>query len=295
MRRALILGSGGQLGSALLAASWPRNWSVQGLDRARLDITAAVRVEHALALADPDLVVNAAAFTDTDGAERDPALADAVNREGAARVADACARRQVPLVHLSCANVFDGELSRPWREDDPISPVNVCGTSKAAGEAEVRRRLETHVILRTAWLFGPTNFLRTVLTLGVEREALRIVAGETACPAAAPDLAAAVVRIADRVVGGVPVWGTFHFANPGEASRVAFVEAILRMAGLPTNVEPVEVPDWTRPARRPANAVLDCAKIERVYGVAPRPWREALRELLPSVALRDRQEAARAT
>jgi dTDP-4-dehydrorhamnose reductase len=285
VRRALILGGSGQLGAALVAASWPRNWSVCGSSRPRLDITERIRVERALALADPDLVVNAAAYTDVDGAELEPAAAYAVNRDGAALVAEACSRRQVPLIHVSSSDVFDGELSRPWREDDPVSPVNICGASKAAGEVEVRRRLETHVILRTSWLFGTagTSFVRTMLTLGAERPAMRIVAGETARPTAAHDLAAAVIRIADRLVGGVPVWGTFHFANTEEESRAGFVEAILRMAGLPTRVEPIRAAEWIRPARRPANAVLDCARISRVYGIEPRPWREALSELLPLV------------
>jgi dTDP-4-dehydrorhamnose reductase len=283
MRRALVLGGKGQLGGALAAAPWPRNWTVRAYDRPRLDITQRGNVERALALADPDLVVNAAGFTDVDAAEAEPATAYAVNRDGAALVAEACARRQVPLIHVSAADVFDGELDRPWREDDPVSPINLYGASKAAGEVEVRRRLETHVILRTSWLFGDarTGLLRTILTLGAERSALRVVAGETARPTAAQDLAAAVIRVADRLVGGVPVWGTFHFANAGATSRVAFVETMLRMAGLPTRVEPIDAPAWARAARRPANAVLDCALFERVYGIAPRDWREALAELLP--------------
>jgi dTDP-4-dehydrorhamnose reductase len=286
LRRALILGSGGQLGTALVAAPWPHNWTVHAFDHPRLDITERDQVERALALADPDLVVNAAAHTDVDGAEIDPEAAYAVNRDGAALVAEACSRRQVALIHISAADVFDGELTRPWREDDPVSPINVCGASKAAGELEVRRRLEPHVILRTSWLFGATgaSFVRTMLTLGAERPALRVVAGEMARPTAAQDLAEAVIRIADRLVGGVPAWGTFHFANTGEESRAGFAEAILRMAGLATRVEPIPAAEWVRPAPRPANAVLDCAKIERIYGIEQRPWREALTELLPLVA-----------
>lgn len=285
MRRALILGSNGQLGAALVAASWPRNWTVCGFDRPRLDVTERGLVERALALADPDLVVNAAALTDIDRAELEPAAAYAVNRDGAGLVADACARRQVPLIHISSVDVFGGEVSRPWRVDDPVSPINICGASKAAGEAEVRRRLETHVILRTSWLFSAAahGFLRTMLTLGAERPALRIVAGETGRPTAAQDLAAVVIRVADRLVGGVPAWGTFHFANAGETTRAAFIEAILRMAGLPTRIEPIPAAEWMRAARRPANAVLDCARIERVYGIELRPWRAALAELLPLV------------
>jgi dTDP-4-dehydrorhamnose reductase len=286
MRRALILGGKGQLGGALAAARWPDNWRVRAFDRPQLDITQRAKVERALALADPDLVVNAAGFTDADAAELEPATAYAVNRDGAALVAEACARRQVPLIHISAADVFDGELARGWREDDPVSPINLYGASKAAGEVEIRRRLETHVILRTSWLFGggKRGLVRTMLTLGAERPAVRVVAGETARPTAAPDLAAAVIRVAERLVGGVPAWGTFHFANAGATSRAEFTEAMLRMAGLSTRVEPVEAAGWARAARRPANAVLDCALFERVYGIAPRDWREALAELLPVAA-----------
>jgi dTDP-4-dehydrorhamnose reductase len=294
VRRALILGSDGQLGGALVAAPWARSWSVQGFGRKRIDVTEPDGVERALALADPDLVVNAAAYADLDGAEREPALAYAVNRDGAAVVAAACARRQLPLVHVSSADVFDGALARPWREDDPVSPINVYGASKAAGEAEIRRRLETHLILRTSWLFG-AGFVRAITALGLESSVLRILAAETARPTAAPDLAAVIARVADRLVGGVPVWGTFHFANAGETSRAEFVETILRKSGLPTRIEPIAAAEEVRSACRPANAVLDCTRIARVYGIEPRPWREALAELLPAAAPRRRQASARAS
>jgi dTDP-4-dehydrorhamnose reductase len=285
VRRALILGCGGQLGSVLTAARWPRGWRVRGLDRLQLDVTDPVLTRQAIARADPDLVVNAAACTDVDGAEQDPDSAYAVNRDGAAFVAEACACRHVPLIHISSSDVFDGELGRAWGEADPVSPINICGASNAAGENEVRRRLETHVILRTSWLFGATGsgVLRNVLTLGAERSVLRVVAGETARPTAAHDLAAAVIAVAERLVGGVPAWGTYHFANAGEASRASFTEAILRLAGLPTRVEAVAAAE-ARPALRPGNAVLDCSLIARVYGLTPRPWQKALAELLPLAA-----------
>jgi dTDP-4-dehydrorhamnose reductase len=283
VRRALILGSAGQLGAALTAAPWPRSWRVRGYDRPRLDITDELLVQRALALADPDLVINTAAYTDVEGAERDPAAAYAVNREGAALVAEACARRQIPLVHISTADVFDGELARPWTEADPVSPINLCGASKAAGELEVRQRLETHVILRTSWLFGSgrTGVMHRMMSAGAERPVLRVPAGEEARPTPAHDLAAAIIAIAERLVGGVPVWGTFHYAGAGAVSRPGFAEAILRLAGLPTRVEPVPAAEGQQAARRPANAVLDCSRIARVYGIEPRSWREGVAELMP--------------
>jgi dTDP-4-dehydrorhamnose reductase len=285
MRRALILGSRGLLGGALLAAAWTRAWAVRGLDRRDLDITDRDEVARAIARADPDLVVNAAGVSDPDAAEREPAAAHAVNRDGAASVAEACARRQVPLVCFSAADVFDGALARAWREDDPVSPINVLGASKAAGESEVRRRLETHVIIRTSWLFGSGGgVLPAILTLGAEGGAPSVAANETARPTAVQDLAAAVARIADRLVGGIPAWGTFHFANSGAASRADFVAAMLRMAGLPPATRTAGPAAWPREAPRPQNAVLDCARIESVYGVVPRDWRDALAELLPLAA-----------
>lgn len=126
--------------------------------------------------------------------------------------------------------------------------------------------------------------LPAILTLGAEGGAPSVAANETARPTAVQDLAAAVARIADRLVGGIPAWGTFHFANSGAASRADFVAAILRMAGLPPATRTAGPAAWPREAPRPQNTVLDCARIESVYGVVPRDWRDALAELLPLAA-----------
>jgi dTDP-4-dehydrorhamnose reductase len=277
----LVFGAGGQLGQALVALHRPGAWRVRGLGRAAADITDRAAVAAAIGAARPDLVVNAAAFTHVDQAETDRSRCLAVNRDGAAVLAQTSAALGVPLLQVSTDYVFDGTLRRPYTEDDPMAPLNQYGRAKAEAEKLVRALAPHHVILRTSWLFGPhgRNFLRTVQYLAAAGGKLRMVADQHGNPTPAAALAAAIASIARRITEGRGAWGTFHFAGAPATTWHGFASAIVAsgwpQAPRPT-VLPIATADYPTPAIRPRRAVLDCARIAAAYGIAQPDWRDFL-------------------
>ncbi len=288
----VLTGARGQLGWELQRRAVAAGLTVDASDRADLDITDAACVEARLAAIRPALVVNAAAYTAVDQAENDREAAFAVNRDGPAHLARACAEHGIPLIHISTDYVFDGEHPGAYTEDDPVAPLGVYGVSKCAGEEAVRAACPRHVILRTAWVYGVhgQNFVKTMLRLGREREVLRVVGDQHGCPTFAGDLADAVLAIAARLqTGDVPVhgWGTFHCTNQGQTTWCHFAREIFdrvqpQWDRVP-RVEAIATDEYPTPARRPANSVLDNTRLERVYGLRLRPWQPALVEMLDSL------------
>ena len=281
----LVFGGGGQLGRALALCDRPGRLRIVRYDREAADITDAQAVAEAIGVARPGLVVNAAAYTAVDQAEREPDRCLAVNRDGAGNVADACARAGVPLVHVSTDYVFDGAARAPYREYDPPSPVNLYGASKLAGEALVRAATRRHVILRTAWMFSPhgKNFLRTVLRLAQSGRPLRIVADQLGCPTPASAVAEAITLMAGRIIAGDGAWGVFHLAGAPPTSWHGFAETIISRAipgPLAPPVIPIGTADYPTPARRPAQSTLACGRILAAYGIAQPDWRAAIGTVL---------------
>lgn len=286
----LIFGGGGQVAAALPGAS-PPGWDVRALGRDAADITRPAEVAAALDAARPAAVVNAAAYTAVDRAESEPERAVAANRDGARIVAEACAERGLRLIHLSTDYVFDGRKAGPYREDDPVAPLGAYGRSKAEGEAAVRAAGGRHVILRTSWVYGPVgqNFVRTMLRLGRERPELRVVDDQSGSPTSTADLADAILVIARRLAEGEGAGtGTFHFCGGGVTTWYRFAQAIFDEAARrgypPPRLTPIATADYPTAARRPANSALDCSRIARVYGIRPRPWREALGRCIDRIA-----------
>jgi len=274
-RTLLVFGGEGQVGRAIGSLLPPASWRVVAASRALADITEAAEVNRLVSQVEPDVIVNAAAFTAVDDAEATPERAVLVNAEGAAIVADAALQVGAPIIHLSTDYVFDGRSTRPWIETDRVGPLSVYGLSKEAGEQAVRRVHSGHVILRTSWVFGyhGKNFVRTMLRLGAERPQLRIVADQHGCPTPASDLAIAIWRIALQTV-------TYHFAGHGATTWFDFAGRIFTEAkrhGLPApQLEPIASAAYPTPASRPAYSVLDCAKIGAVFGIVPPSWHGGL-------------------
>ena len=291
MTEVLVFGAAGQIGRELVGQAWPHGIRAVGADRGTADIVDRAAVGHAFARMRPDLVVNAAAYTAVDKAEQEPARAFAVNRDGAANLAEACAAQSVPLIHLSTDYVFDGAKAGAYAEDDPVSPLGVYGASKEAGEAAIRARLERHVILRTAWVFGVhgQNFVKTMLRLGAERAELRIVADQHGCPTEAFDIAHAITRIAAALLrpDAAPRFGTFHYAGAPATTWHGFAEAIFRRAAAAGRPVPkltaIATADYPTPARRPANSMLATDKLERTYAIPPCDWPAALDRVLAAL------------
>jgi dTDP-4-dehydrorhamnose reductase len=285
----LVFGGEGQLGRALAEAKAPAGWRVTAVSRAAADITDADQVMRAIDAHEPAVVVNAAAYTAVDKAENDSVAAFRINEYGASIVARAASEAQATVIHPSTDYVFDGQASRPWREDDPTQPLGVYGASKAAGEEAVRDAARRHVILRTSWVFGAhgNNFVKTMLRLGAERPALKIVADQVGRPTSAHDLADAILTIAGKIGGGVSTakfYGTFHFANEGAVSWYEFAREIFaqgaKRGGPSPELAAIPTSDYPTPAKRPAYSVLDCDKLAGLYGIEPRPWQLALGDVL---------------
>lgn len=270
--RIAVTGAGGMLSRALQHAGGAR---VEAWASAAVDIRELSQVEEALERSRPAVVINAAAWTDVDGAEARPADAYALNQFGAANVASACAARGVRLVQVSTDYVFDGEKDGAWLEGDATGPLGVYGDSKLWGEREVQTRCPDHVIARTAWLYGPwsrRNFVDTMLRLTAERPSVDVVDDQWGSPTFSIDLARALLFLAES-----PVRGVVHAVNGGRTTWCGLTREIVRLTGSACEVRAVSRTSFPRPAKRPANSVLDTGKL-RGMGWVMRGWEEALEE-----------------
>lgn len=266
-----ITGAGGMLGQAVAAAAHDAGHEVLALTRAELDVADAAAVEHAISGARPGAVVNCAAWTDVDGAEEHEAQATQINGEGAGNLARAAATAGARLVHVSTDYVFAGDAREPYVESDPVAPRSAYGRSKLAGERAVTAAGGAHAIVRTAWLFGAggRNFVDTMLTLGAEREELRVVHDQIGCPTWTGHLAPALVRAAQ----GGPA-GVFHAVGAGRCSWFQLARTAIERAGLSCAVLPTTSAEFPRPAPRPAFSVLGSERGEDAITLPP--WQEGL-------------------
>ena len=284
----LVTGSKGQVGWELLNRGAGKGATVTGVDIEEIDIADKRAVEKLVGNLSPDLVVNAAAYTAVDAAEENVELAFQVNRDGPANLAAACLAGEIPLIHISTDYVYGGDQEGTYVEDDPTAPLGVYARSKAEGDRAVSGILAEHIILRTAWVYGVhgQNFVKTMLRLGRDRERLSVVDDQKGCPTDAADLAEAILDIARQIhqMQKVP-WGIYHFCSRGQTTWHGFAGEIFRLASQyetfkVESVEPVPTSGYPTPARRPANSVLDCSKINRVFSIIPPPWEQSLADML---------------
>lgn len=273
----LVFGSTGQVATELRRQAPEAVF----LGRDRADLTDPAACAAAIRAANPTAVINAAAWTAVDRAETEEAAAHVVNGAAPGAIARACADLGVPLVQISTDYVFDGSGTAPHRPEDPVSPVNAYGRSKWAGEEAVRASGATHVILRTSWVFSAhgANFVKTMLRLGAERPALRIVADQIGGPTPADAIAAACLRLAAALREGARS-GTHHFAGAPETSWAGFARETFRIAGMPTTVEDIPTEAFPTPARRPLNSRLDCSALAADFGITQPDWRAALAQVI---------------
>jgi dTDP-4-dehydrorhamnose reductase len=274
----LVFGGNGQLGQELTRAAAARAAALRALSHAEANIADTAAVATALALWNPNLVVNAAAYTKVDLAETELEEARLGNEIGPGVLAAACAGAGIPMVHISTDYVFDGSKDGAYLESDPACPMNAYGRSKAAGEDAVRCRLKHHIILRTAWVYSEFghNFLKAILRLAATRDELRIVSDQHGSPTSAGELAEAVLNVAAAFVHDRTLAGTYHFTAAGVttwhgfASRV--VAAAAPLTGRNPRVVPIGTADYPTAAKRPANSHLDCRLFVEKFGFLPRHW-----------------------
>jgi dTDP-4-dehydrorhamnose reductase len=281
--KVLVTGSDGQLGRELMKTS-PDGWTVVGVDMPGVDITDEKQVNRLMSKIQPDWVINCAAYTHVDRAESDPDAAHAVNCDGAANLARAAWQGGARLVHISTDFVFSGNQYRPYQPDDVPAPVSVYGKTKLAGETAVRDLLgKEALIIRTAWLYAAcgNNFVKTMIRLMVEKDALSVIDDQIGTPCWAGGLAEVVWAAVEKRLCGV-----FHWTDAGVASWYDFAVAIQEEAadaGLLDRIIPVyPVPTHQYPttAKRPAFSVLDKTGLVAATGIRPWHWRTRLRQML---------------
>jgi dTDP-4-dehydrorhamnose reductase len=287
--RFAITGAAGMLGQDLADAVRDAGHEALPFPRADLDITDGAAVERVMRRADPDVVINCAAWTDVDGAERDEAGATAVNGTGAGVLARAAAACGAWTIHVSSDYVFDGTKRSPYVESDPVGPLSAYGRSKLEGERHVASEApDRHTIVRSSWLFGARGpcFPATILRLARERDELRVVDDQVGCPTFTGHLAAALVEVGARESRPA---GILHIAGGGTCSWYEFAREIVASAGVTCDVQPCSTADMPRPANRPAYSVLRSSR----GGEAPvlPDWRAGLGRYM---ALRNAAEQVRA-
>jgi dTDP-4-dehydrorhamnose reductase len=277
VNRVLVTGGRGLLGNEIADALCNRfevrstdlhDWDVSDLSACRREVR-----DHR-----PQVVLHCAAYTAVDRAESEPEAAYAVNAEGTRNVALACREQGALVVTFGTDYVFDGALSRPYREEDPVRPLSVYAKSKLAAEDALREVGCDHLLIRTQWLYGPRgkNFLQTILSRARKGETLRVVADQTGCPTCTTDLAGAVLRLLDAGARG-----TVHFSNEGETTWYGLARFALERTGLSAvPLLPVATRELPYPAQRPAYSVLSKEKYRRITGETPRRWDEAVGEFL---------------
>ena len=281
----LVTGAAGQLGYEL-ARVLPQYGDVVALDRSRLDLADADIIRTTVRNLRPRLIVNAGAYTAVDQAEREGALAEAINARAPGVLAEEAQRLGAVLIHYSTDYVFDGLASTPYAEESPTLPLNVYGRSKLHGEQAIAASAATAIVFRTSWVYASRgrNFFLTIRRLAAERDELRIVADQWGIPNWSRTLAEATATLVGR---GLPALaahaGLYHLAGRGQTNWFEFARAIVGEVERP-KVTPIETAEYPTAARRPAYAVLATAKFERTFGFGLPDWREMLRSCIAQTA-----------
>lgn len=286
-RRVLILGAAGQVGREL-QRSFTSFGEVIAVDRGAADLVVPDQIRDLIRRVQPEVILNAAAYTAVDRAEAETDLAFAINGEAPRVLAEEAQRHNALLVHYSTDYVFDGSKQGPWVETDETKPLNLYGASKLAGEEAIRQVGGQYLILRTSWVYGPhgRNFLLTMLRLGRERDRLTVVNDQHGAPTTSVEIASATRAIVDGIAEGrhgqAAQWaGLYHMTCSGSTTWCGFAEAIFAKAGplldgRKPNACPISSSEYPTPAKRPRNSVLSNAWLNTQFGVALSPWETAL-------------------
>ncbi|MEO1427500.1 MAG: dTDP-4-dehydrorhamnose reductase [Cyanobacteria bacterium J06633_8] len=281
----LLIGCKGQIGTELQKTLQP--WrNVIAVARQEAELTQPETFEKLIKLWQPQIIINAAAYTAVDKAESEPELANTINAIAPKLMAQQAQQSGALLIHLSTDYVFDGKNNCPYQEDDATNPLSVYGKTKLLAEQAIRSNCRDYLILRTAWVYGSrgkSNFVKTMLRLGAQKPELKIVSDQIGSPTWAKDIAEAIAAL---ICKNQPENGIYHYTNSGVASWYEFAVAIFEEAkilGFPLKVErviPITTSEYPTPAIRPNYSVLNCAKISALMESHPPHWRQSLRKML---------------
>lgn len=282
----LVTGAQGQVGSELQALqnTYPQ-WSFVFTDRDSLDISDAQGVAQYFEQATPsfDYCINCAAYTAVDRAESELALATAINVDGPRFLAQACQQHQTRLLHLSTDYVYHSLHQTPYVETDPTAPQSVYGSTKLQGELAAQAACTATLVVRTSWVYSRYghNFVKTMLRLGQERDALNIVVDQVGTPTYAHDLAKTLLQIVEQHPNDFQ--GVYHYSNEGVCSWYDFAHAIFDLKNIQCQLSPIPTTDYPTPAKRPPYSVLNKTKIKTVFGCSIPHWRDSLRSCLEAL------------
>ena len=275
----LIFGQTGQVAREL-ARRVPQGTTITQLSRAQADLSNPEACAAAILASDADAVLNAAAYTAVDRAEADEAAATMINATAPTAMAQACAAKGIPFLHISTDYAFDGAGTAPFHPDHPTAPLGAYGRSKLQGEHGIGTSGGNTLILRTSWVFSShgTNFLKSMLRLGRERPSLNVVADQIGGPTPASAIADALYTCAQAMLNGTQ-GGIHHFTGSPDTSWANFARAIMAAANLPCEITDIHSTAYPTPAQRPLNSRLDCTSLAR-FGIQRPDWRAALPEIL---------------
>ncbi|NCQ69470.1 MAG: dTDP-4-dehydrorhamnose reductase [Microcystis aeruginosa W13-15] len=285
MKKVLLIGAKGQVGQEL-QLTLPQLGEVISIGREELDLTNSEKIGQLIREIHPDYLVNAAAYTAVDKAESEPELAYYINAKAPKIMAESAEKIQAKFLHISTDYVFDGRKNTPYLETDLTNPLGVYGQSKLRGEEEIKTVNSQAIILRTAWVYGSygkSNFVKTMLRLGKEREELKVVVDQVGSPTWAKDIAAAITQL---LINADNPAGIYNFTNSGIASWFDLTKAIFeeaKISGIPLKIQrviPITTAEYPTPAARPAYSVLSGQKISQQLGYIPPYWRDSLKAML---------------
>ena len=273
----LVFGKTGQVATEL-----QRQADVVALGRNAADLTDPVQCVAAIEEADADVIINAAAYTAVDKAETETDLAETINHTSVGEMARAAANRNIPFLHISTDYVFPGGGETPWNPDDATGPLGVYGATKLRGEQAVQAAGGAYANLRTSWVFSAhgNNFVKTMLRLGKERDALTIVGDQIGGPTSAVDIAAALIEMAKQFHQGTGKSGTYHLSGAPDASWADFATEISAQSGIDCAVTQIPTTDYPTPATRPLNSRLNCSATLSTFGIAQPDWKTSLNVVL---------------
>jgi len=277
----LVFGHSGQVATELRALHSDAI-QITTLARSDADLTDPAGCAASINAYAPDAVINAAAYTAVDHAESDAETAHLINADAPAAMASACAARDIPFVSISTDYVFSGAGDTPWKPADDTHPQSVYGRSKRDGEVAIVKADGRYAVLRTSWVVSAygNNFVKTMLCLGSDREALTIVADQIGSPTGAAEIAQACVTIAKTLVSEPEKSGIYHFSGAPDTSWADFARAIFDAANIPCAVTDITSSDYPTPAKRPLNSRLDCTTTGAAFGISHTDWRESLTHIL---------------
>jgi len=279
----LVFGKTGQVAQELAAYD-----GVTCLSRAEADLSDPAACAAAIRARRPAAVINAAAYTAVDKAEDDETLATVINGDAPGAMAQACADLGIPFVSISTDYVFDGTGTQPWKPAGATGPLGAYGRSKLKGEQLITAAGGTAAILRTSWVVSAhgNNFVKTMLRLGGERDALSIVADQIGGPTMARDIAHACMRMAQQLIKDPSKAGAYHFCSAPQCSWADFAREIFTQAKLTCAVTDIASSDYPTPAQRPLNSRMDCALLETVFDISQPDWRLGLSDILKDLGAR---------